>query len=44
MGRIRSFVTVCGFSVVATCYAELNGRVRPEADIEIGEHTAINAK
>ena len=29
---------------LATCYAGLNGRVRPEADIEIGEHTATNAK
>ena len=31
MGRIRSFVTVRDFSLVATCYAELNGRVRPLA-------------
>ena len=33
MGRIRFFVTVCDFSAVATCYAELNGRLRPEADL-----------
>lgn len=33
MGRIRSFVTVCDFSALATCYAELNARLRPEADI-----------
>jgi len=28
-GRLRPVVTLRDFSVVATCYAELNGRVRP---------------
>lgn len=32
MGRFRPFVTVCEFSSLATCYANLNGRDRPEAD------------
>jgi hypothetical protein len=36
LDRIRSFVTVCDFSALATCYAELTGRVRPGADLEHG--------
>lgn len=31
-GRHLSFVTVCDFSRLASCYAELNGRLRPEAE------------
>ena len=32
-GRMRSFVTVCDFSLPTACYAELNGRVRPRAGL-----------
>jgi len=32
--RFQSFVTVCDFSALASCYAELNGRLRPTADID----------
>jgi hypothetical protein len=31
LGRIRSSVIVCEFLVLATCYAELNGRVRAKS-------------
>jgi hypothetical protein len=31
--RVRSFVTVCDFSVLGTCYAELNERLQPVADV-----------
>jgi hypothetical protein len=30
IGRVLPVVTLCDFSVVATCYAQPNGRVRPE--------------
>lgn len=33
LGRFRSFVTVCDFSALATCYAELRDRDRPKADV-----------
>jgi hypothetical protein len=33
MGRLRSVVTLRDFSVEATCYAELNGRDRPGAEV-----------
>jgi len=33
MGRFLPFVTVCDFSVLATCYAEFNDRDRPRAGI-----------
>lgn len=33
LGRTLLFVTVRDFSVLETCYAELNGRLRPEAVI-----------
>jgi hypothetical protein len=33
LGRLRPVVTVCDFCGLATCYAESNGRVRPEADV-----------
>ena len=32
---VGSFVTVCDFSALVTCYAELNDRLRPEADISL---------
>jgi hypothetical protein len=32
-GRWLSFVTVCDFLTLARCYAELNGRLRPEAAV-----------
>jgi hypothetical protein len=35
VGRQRPVVTVRDFSSLATCYAELSGRVRPEADIAV---------
>lgn len=35
LGRIRSFVTVNDFSSLATCYAELSGRVRPKAVVNV---------
>lgn len=34
LGRIQSFVKVCDFSVLETCYAELNDRLRPKAAIQ----------
>ena len=32
-GRLLTFMTVRDFSALATCYAELNGRDRPKADL-----------
>jgi hypothetical protein len=33
-GSVPAFATVRDFSALAACYAELNGRFRPEADIQ----------
>lgn len=33
MGRMQSFVTVCDFLLLATCYAEIDGRLRPRGDL-----------
>ena len=33
MGRFRPCVTDCDLSALAACYAELNGRDQPEADV-----------
>lgn len=35
MGRFRPVVTIPDSFVLATCYAELNGRVRPEAFADV---------
>ncbi len=33
MGRFLPFVKIKDFLALASCYAELNGRVRPKADV-----------
>jgi hypothetical protein len=41
-GRIRSLVTVRGFLVLATCYAEPNGWIRPEAVIQSNVRVSLD--
>lgn len=43
LGRIRSFVTVRDFSRLAICYAQPNGRVRPQAAARQVEFADLSA-